>query len=100
ILINTARGPIVDTEALLGALDSGAVSQTGLDVFEEEPLPLHSRLRKHPRIVCTDHVAWYSEEAQAQLQRSAAEEVVRVCTGGLPRYVANLEVLYRLRRCC
>jgi D-3-phosphoglycerate dehydrogenase len=55
-------------------------------------------LREHSKIICTDHVAWYSEEAQAQLQRSAAEEVVRVCTGGLPRFVANLEVLHRLGR--
>ena len=98
ILINTARGPVVDTPALLAALDSGRVAQAGLDVFEEEPLPADSRVRRHPKIICTDHVAWYSEEAQAQLQRSAAEEVVRVCTGGLPRFVANLEVLHRLGR--
>jgi D-3-phosphoglycerate dehydrogenase len=98
ILINTARGPIVDTPALLEALDSSRLAQAGLDVFEEEPLPADSRLREHSKIICTDHVAWYSEEAQAQLQRSAAEEVVRVCTGGLPRFVANLDVLHRLGR--
>jgi len=98
ILINTARGPIVDTTALLAALDSGRLALAGLDVFEEEPLPKTSPLRSHPRIILTDHVAWYSEESQAQLQRTAAEELVRVCTGGLPRSVANPEVLHRLGR--
>jgi len=98
ILINTARGPIVDTAALLGALEPGGLSMAGLDVFEEEPLPQDSPLRSHPRVILTDHVAWYSEEAQAQLQRSAAEELVRVCTGGLPRSLANPEVLRRLGR--
>jgi D-3-phosphoglycerate dehydrogenase len=98
ILINTARGPIVDTTALLAALDSGRLAQAALDVFEEEPLPAEAPIRRHAKIICTDHVAWYSEEAQAQLQRSAAEEVVRVCTGGLPRFIANFEVLHRLGR--
>ena len=98
ILINTARGPIVDTAALLAALDANRLALAGLDVFEEEPLPKTSPLRSHPRVVLTDHVAWYSEEAQAQLQRTAAEELVRVCTGGLPRSLANPEVLHRLGR--
>lgn len=98
ILINTARGPLVETAALLGALDSGRLAQAALDVFEEEPLPKTSPLRSHPQVILTDHVAWYSEEAQAQLQRTAAEELVRVCTGGLPRSLANPEVLHRLGR--
>src|SRR5262249_806360 len=98
ILVNTARGPVVDGKALLGALDSGTVSAAGLDVFEEEPLPLDSPLRKHPRVVLTDNIAWDSEESQAELKATAAEELVRVCTGGLPRSLANPEVLERLGR--
>jgi D-3-phosphoglycerate dehydrogenase len=98
ILVNTARGPVVETEALLKSLDTGRLAMAGLDVFEEEPLPKGSPLRSHPRVVHTDHVAWYSEEAQAQLQRTAAEEVARVCTGGLPRSLANPQVLRRLGR--
>jgi len=96
ILVNTARGPIVEARALLSALDRGQLSGAGLDVFEEEPLPADSPLRHHPRVVVTDHTAWYSEEAQAQLQKTAAEEVVRVCTGELPRSLANPQVLERL----
>ncbi len=98
ILINTARGPIVDLNALRQALDAGHIASAGLDVFEEEPLPADSPLRKHPRVVLTDHTAWYSEESQVQLQRIAAEEMVRVCTGGLPHSLANPEVLQRLGR--
>jgi D-3-phosphoglycerate dehydrogenase len=98
ILVNTSRGSVVDTAALLEALEAGHLAQAGLDVFETEPLPSDSPFRRHPKIVVTDHMAWYSEESQAQLQRTAAEEVVRVCTGELPMAVANPEVLIKLGR--
>ena len=98
ILINTARGPLIDSAAMLAALDAGHLAAAGLDVFEEEPLPPDSPFPKHARIVCTDHTAWYSEESQIQLQRTAAEEIVRVCKGGLPLSLANPEVLRRLGR--
>jgi len=98
ILVNTARGGVVDTQALLEALDSGRVAMAGLDVFEEEPLPVDSPLRKHPRTVLTDHAAWYSEESQVQLQKTVAQEIVRVCTGGLPVSLMNPEVLRQLGR--
>jgi D-3-phosphoglycerate dehydrogenase len=98
ILINTARGPVVDTSALLEALRRGRIAFAGLDVFEEEPLPVDSPLRNHPKITASDHTAWYSEESQIDLQRTAAQEVVRVCRGGLPLSLANPEVLHRLGR--
>ena len=98
ILVNTARGPVLDTKALLAALDSGKVAQAALDVFEEEPLPANSPLRSHPKILLTDHMAWCSEESQAELQRSAAEEIATICTGRLPGSMANPEVLYKLGR--
>jgi D-3-phosphoglycerate dehydrogenase len=98
ILVNTARGPVVDTRALLAALDAGRLDGAALDVFEEEPPPADSPLRSHPRVVLSDHTAWYSEESQAQLQRTGAEEVARVCTGGLPQSLANPEVLHKLGR--
>jgi D-3-phosphoglycerate dehydrogenase len=98
ILVNTARGPIVDTSALLAALNEGRLSAAALDVFEEEPLPPDSPLRRHPRLIVSDHVAWYSEESQIQLQTMAAEEVARVCAGGLPRSLSNPEVLRKLGR--
>ncbi len=98
ILINTARGPVLDNKALLEALNEGRLAQAGLDVFEEEPVPVDSPLRRHPRVLLSDHIAYYSEESQVELQITAAEEVVRVCTGGLPRSLANPEVLRCLGR--
>jgi D-3-phosphoglycerate dehydrogenase len=98
ILVNTARGLVVDASALLRALDEGRLAGAGLDVFEEEPLPSNSPLRRNPGMVLTDHTAWYSEESQLELQRTAAEEVVRACTGRLPLSIANPEVLHRLGR--
>lgn len=97
-LINTSRGPVVDATALLDALDSGGIAGAALDVFEEEPLAQDSPLRQHPRVVLTDHMAWYSEESQIELQRRAAREVVRACTGQLPEAIANPEVLSVLGR--
>lgn len=98
ILVNTARGPVVDGVALLQALDTGQLACAALDVFEQEPLPDDSPLRHHPRLIVSDHVAWYSEDSQLELQKRAAEEVVRTCTGGLPIAIANPEVLKILGR--
>jgi D-3-phosphoglycerate dehydrogenase len=98
ILVNTSRGPVVHGGDLLRALDSGQLSCAALDVFEEEPPAADSPLRRHPRLVATDHMAWYSEESQLELQRRAGEEIVRCCTGGLPEAIANPEVLKKLGR--
>lgn len=97
-IVNTARGPVVDGAALLDAIESGHVAAAGLDVFEQEPLAPGSPLRRHPRIIVTDHTAWYSEESQQELQRTAAEQIARACTGGLPNSLANPEVIERLGR--
>jgi D-3-phosphoglycerate dehydrogenase len=98
ILVNTARGPVVSGDDLLRALDEGQLSCAALDVFEEEPPAKDSPLRNHPRLLVTDHTAWYSEESQLELQRRAAEEVARCCTGHLPEAIANPEVLHKLGR--
>jgi D-3-phosphoglycerate dehydrogenase len=98
VIVNTARGPVIDHSALLEAIDSDCIASAALDVFEQEPLAADSPLRRHPRVVVTDHTAWYSEESQAELQRTAAEELARVCAGGLPRSLANPEVIGRLGR--
>jgi len=96
ILVNTARGPVVDTQALLAALEDGRLSCAGLDVFEQEPLPGGSPIRQHPRIILTDHMAWYSEESQVRLQTSAAKSIVIACTGGVPASLSNPQVLCKL----
>jgi phosphoglycerate dehydrogenase-like enzyme len=88
VLINTARGPLIDQQALLAALDSGHLLGAGIDVFEREPLD-DDRLRNHPRIVLTPHSAFYSIEAALELRRKAAEEVRRLLTGEPPRSPVN-----------
>ena len=85
VLINTARGPIIDENALLKALQKDYLHSAGLDVFEDEP-PLSHRniLLSHPRIVCTGHVAWYSLEASQDLQKRAAQNMVMMLNGKIP----------------
>lgn len=80
-LINVARGPIVDDDALATALDNGALAGAGLDVFPEEPPVADHPLRDHERVVATPHVAWYSEEANAERRRAAAQNVLAALQG-------------------
>ncbi len=98
ILVTTARGPVLDTTALLEAVESGRLASAGLDVFEQEPLPPDSPLRRHSRIILSDHAAWYSEDSLDELQKAVAMEAVRVCLGGLPVAIANYQVLDKLGR--
>jgi C-terminal binding protein len=80
ILINTARGPCIDEEALLEALDRGHIAAAGLDVVEREPLE-NPRIRHHPKILLTPHSAFYSVEGFVELRTKTAEEVRRLLLG-------------------
>ena len=88
VLINTARGRLVDERALLEALDSGHISFAGLDVVESEPLE-DDRLRNHPNILLTPHTAFYSVEGYAELRTKTAEEARRILLGEPPRNPVN-----------
>lgn len=88
-LINTARGRIVDDRALVRALERGWIAGAALDVLPTEPPAPDHPLRRLPNVILTPHVAFYSEESLQELQRKAAEEVVRVLTGQPPRYPVN-----------
>lgn len=81
ILVNTARGGLIDTVALAEALDAGIIAAAGLDVFETEPLPDDHPLRQCDTALLTSHLAWYSEQSVPVLQRKAAEEVARALRG-------------------
>lgn len=77
VLINTARGPVVNTKDLLDALNAGQLHSAGLDVFEDEPkMKYRVELLEHPRIQCTGHYAWYSDAASKALQQRAARNMV------------------------
>ncbi len=88
-LVNTARGPIVDQNALLAALDSGHIAGAGLDVVEREPLD-NDQLRRHPRVLLTPHSAFYSVEGFVELRTKAAQEIRRILLGEAPRNPVGL----------
>jgi phosphoglycerate dehydrogenase-like enzyme len=92
ILINTARGPVVDQKALIEALDSGHLAAAALDVFEREPLD-DEHLRNHPRVILSPHVAFYSIEGYEEMRRKSAEEARRLLLGEPPRNPVNLSIL-------
>jgi D-3-phosphoglycerate dehydrogenase / 2-oxoglutarate reductase len=85
-LINTARGPLVDEDALLAALDSGRLAGAALDVVAVEPLPKESRLIGRDNVVLTPHTGFYSVEALNELQTKCAADVARVLSGETPVY--------------
>jgi phosphoglycerate dehydrogenase-like enzyme len=95
-VINTARGPCVDADGLLGALESGQVSFAALDVVEEEPLR-DERLRRHERIVLTPHTAFYSVEGFQEMRSKGAVEARRILTGEPVRNAVNREWLLDAR---
>jgi phosphoglycerate dehydrogenase-like enzyme len=86
-LINTSRGPIVDTDALLAALESGAIAGAGLDVFDTEPLPADHPLRSAPRTVLTPHLGYVTEDTYATFFTHAVEDVLAWLDGDPVRVV-------------
>jgi D-3-phosphoglycerate dehydrogenase / 2-oxoglutarate reductase len=90
VIVNTARGGLIDTVALEDALASGKVAGAALDVFEQEPLPESSRLRTLANVILTPHAAWYSEAAAERIQALAADEVDRALSGQPPRCPAPI----------
>jgi D-3-phosphoglycerate dehydrogenase len=85
-LVNTARGGLVDLDALLQSLADGRLAGVALDVLPEEPPPPDHPLLTHPAALLTPHVAWYSEESEAELRRKAAQNVVTWAQSGRPAY--------------
>jgi D-3-phosphoglycerate dehydrogenase/(S)-sulfolactate dehydrogenase len=89
IVINTARGGIIDEQALVEAVEAGVIGGAALDVFAEEPLPPTSPLLHTPGILATTHVAGATREARGESGRIAATTVIDVLSGGEPRFVVN-----------
>jgi D-3-phosphoglycerate dehydrogenase len=96
-LINCARGPVIDTAALVRALDEGLIAGCALDTTDPEPLPDPHPLRGRENVILQPHVAWYSEESMRGLQAGAPSEVRRVLSGTWPVNVVNRAVKERNR---
>jgi D-3-phosphoglycerate dehydrogenase len=82
LIINTARGGIIDEAALLQALDSGHIAGAALDVFEHEPPLPNDPLRRHKKVIATPHVAGVTPQALERMGVMAAECIVAALTGG------------------
>lgn len=93
ILVNTARGGLVDERALVRALDTGRLSGAGLDVFAHEPLPLDSPLLGRDDVVVTPHVAAATVASRERLWRSAIDDALRCVRREAPRHIVNPSVL-------
>ena len=86
IIVNTARGPLIDEKDLIEALDNKEIGGAGLDVVETEPLPEDSALIGRDNVILAPHTAFYSVEALEELQTKAASDVARVLNGEEPIY--------------
>jgi D-3-phosphoglycerate dehydrogenase len=96
VLINTARGPVVDEAALVSALRERRVAGAGLDVFEVEPLPASSPLLELDNVILTPHTAGISEKSARKVRTEVGKAAADLLAGRWPRYVANRGVKPRV----
>ncbi len=91
-LINTARGSLVDEDALLSALENHQIAGAAIDVYEKEPLPANHRLRSAPRLLLTPHNAFNSREAARRMSDTSAQSIIDWKNGIRPKHLCNPEV--------
>jgi D-3-phosphoglycerate dehydrogenase len=92
VLINTSRGPVVDEEALIEALENRRIAFAALDVMTKEPPTPDNPLRRMKNVILTPHLAWYSEHSARLAGEKVAQDIVRVFKGYFPKYLVNVEV--------
>jgi len=93
VLINTARGPIINVPDLAGALKNGVIAGAGIDVYDKEPPTPDYPLLGMDNVVLTPHLAWYSEEGGMDIRHMIMDDLERFLRGELPKSVINPEVL-------
>lgn len=95
ILINTARGPVIDQEALIAALQAGRIRQAALDVLCDEP-QIPEELNQSERVLLTPHAAFFSDAVSVELRTKAAQSVMRLLLGQEERCIVNgVRTMYR-----
>jgi D-3-phosphoglycerate dehydrogenase len=97
MLVNTARGALVDPDALVGALQSGHLRGAAMDVFEIEPLPVDHPFAKEDRLILSPHIGGATEECLERTAVQTAEQVVDVLEGRKPAHMVNPDVWERRR---
>lgn len=97
IFLNTSRGGIVDTDALVSAVSQGKIFGAGIDVFETEPLPAGHPIAALDRVVLTPHVAYYTEESYAELKHRTMQNLINAVVGHDLHDVVNPDALLRRR---
>ncbi|HKS88171.1 MAG TPA: D-2-hydroxyacid dehydrogenase family protein [Stellaceae bacterium] len=81
ILVNTSRGPIVDTAALIAALHAGRLAYAGLDVYDKEPLPIDDPVRRAPNVILTPHIGYVTDENYRSSYPQIVENVLAFLDG-------------------
>lgn len=89
VIINVARGGIINEDDLNEALKNGEIAGAGIDCMKKEPMPFDAPIFKNENLIVTPHMAWYSEEAALELKRKVAEESVRFAKGETIHYPVN-----------
>ncbi|MBI2866880.1 MAG: D-glycerate dehydrogenase [Chloroflexi bacterium] len=97
VLVNTARGPVIDQDALVEALRTEQIAAAGLDVTEPEPIPASHALLQLPNVVVTPHIASASQATRRQMAVIAATNIVEALQGRLPPHCLNPEAFGRRR---
>jgi D-3-phosphoglycerate dehydrogenase len=97
VLINTCRGAVIDTTSLAVALNERRVGGAALDVFEAEPLSPDHPLQSAPRVVFSPHIAGSTVEARSAMSEVVARQVLQVLRGETPDFLANPQVLSKIR---
>jgi len=94
-IINTARGGIINLNALTQALKAGRLAGAALDVYDSEPPNFNHPLFKLENVILTPHIAAYTVEAVRRMDITAAENILKALKGQIPEHVVNKEVLSR-----
>jgi gluconate 2-dehydrogenase len=92
IFINAGRGPVVDEKALVDALQTGEIHAAGLDVFEQEPLPVDSPLLQLPNVVALPHIGSATHETRYNMAATAVDNLINALDGKVEKNCVNPQV--------
>jgi phosphoglycerate dehydrogenase-like enzyme len=87
ILVNTSRGPICDTEAIIAALKERRLAYAGFDVYDKEPLPIDHPLRTAPNVILTPHIGYVTEENYRSSYPQIVENIAAFLDGNPVRVI-------------